>query len=191
MFVFRACLKIIMNTTFNPTHVDSKLECEWLFLHEQTPPAKWHQLRGIAATWLGMHQSLRRGQCEIDYLGREYLNHRLEWAEYHHRLLHAANLHYGHLHGHHRLEDAHYFPQMRRHEPRLNRGFDVLDNDHHHIESQLNAIQVLLNELRHSESPNYALVERLAKAAQNCGEEMYRHLADEEDLVIPILAAWS
>ena len=35
--------------------------------------------------------------------------------------IHAALLdaHLGHLHGHHRLEDQHYFPAMRRAEPRL------------------------------------------------------------------------
>ena len=118
-----------MNALFKPTHIHSKLDGSWLYLHEQMPPQKWAALPsfGTAATWLGMHHSLRRGQGELDYLSREYQQGRLRWPDYRSRLLHTAELHYGHLHGHHRLEDTHHFPQMRKLEPKLARGFDVLD----------------------------------------------------------------
>lgn len=179
-----------MNTLFKPTHIHSKLDGSWLYLHEQMPPQKWAALPsfGTAATWLGMHHSLRRGQGELDYLSREYQQGRLRWPDYRSRLLHAAELHYGHLHGHHRLEDTHHFPQMRKLEPKLARGFDVLDADHHHIEQQLYHIQTLLAALKQSEAANPALADKLAQAIEAGGGALYRHLADEEDLVIPILA---
>lgn len=68
-----------MNTLFKPTHIHSKLDGSWLYLHEQMPPQKWAALPsfGTAATWLGMHHSLRRGQGELDYLSREYQQGRL------------------------------------------------------------------------------------------------------------------
>lgn len=89
---------------FTPTHIHSKLDSDLLYLHEQMPPSKWYALPsfGSAASWLGMHHSLRRGQGELDYLNREFLNQRLEWEEYRNRVLKASELHYGHLHGHHR-----------------------------------------------------------------------------------------
>lgn len=57
-----------MNTLFKPTHIHSKLDGSWLYLHEQMPPQKWAALPsfGTAATWLGMHHSLRRGQQGLD-----------------------------------------------------------------------------------------------------------------------------
>lgn len=166
-----------MNTLFKPTHIHSKLDGSWLYLHEQMPPQKWAALPsfGAAATWL-------------DYLSREYQQGRLRWPDYRSRLLHAAELHYGHLHGHHRLEDTHHFPQMRKLEPKLARGFDVLDADHHHIEQQLYRIQTLLAALQQNEAANPALADKLAQAIEAGGGALYRHLADEEDLVIPILA---
>ena len=179
-----------MNALFKPTHIHSKLDGSWLYLHEQMPPQKWAALPsfGAAATWLGMHHSLRRGQGELDYLSREYQQGRLLWPDYRSRLLHTAELHYGHLHGHHRLEDTHHFPQMRKLEPKLARGFDVLDADHHHIEQQLYRIQTLLAALKQSEAANPTLADKLAQAIEEGGGALYRHLADEEDLVIPILA---
>ena len=36
----------------------------------------------------------------------------------------------GNLHGHHQIEDHHYFPVFRQAEPRLAAGFGLLANDH-------------------------------------------------------------
>jgi iron-sulfur cluster repair protein YtfE (RIC family) len=77
---------------------------------------------------------------------------------------------------------------MRKLEPKLARGFDVLDADHHHIEQQLYRIQTLLTALKQNEAANPALADKLAQAIEAGGGALYRHLADEEDLVIPILA---
>ncbi|WP_373747458.1 hemerythrin domain-containing protein [Neisseria dentiae] len=181
---------MMSNTVFKPTHTDSKLQSGWLYLHEQMPPAKWYALPsfGSAASWLGMHHSLRRGQGELDHLNREYQNHRLEWSDYRTRLLAAAELHYGHLHGHHRVEDAHYFPKFRRLEPKLAQGFDVLDSDHAHISRLLHETEALLSQLKNRPEADPALAEKLAASVAEGGEWLYRHLADEEDLVIPVLA---
>ncbi|MDO5058757.1 MAG: hemerythrin domain-containing protein [Neisseria sp.] len=177
-------------TIYTPTHKQSLLNPEWLYLHAEVPPAKWPLLPsfGNAASWLGMHHSLRKGQGELDYLGRRLQEGKLDWEAYRPRLLKAAELHYGHLDGHHRNEDESTFPRMRRDYPRLIEGFDLLENDHQHIDQQLHLIGKLLTELKHADKPDPALAERLAKEIALGGEQLYRHLADEEDLVIPILA---
>ena len=41
------------------------------------------------------------------------------------------------LEGHHHIEDAHYFPIFLAAEPRLSRGFDILDSDHRLIHDLL------------------------------------------------------
>ncbi|PKQ04092.1 MAG: hypothetical protein CVT71_02675, partial [Alphaproteobacteria bacterium HGW-Alphaproteobacteria-10] len=43
----------------------------------------------------------------------------------------------GELEGHHQIEDAHYFPVFQRAEPRLSRGFEVLERDHETIHADL------------------------------------------------------
>lgn len=177
---------------FAPSHPDSRLAADWLFLHAQVPPAKWPALPsfGAAASWLGMHASLRKGQGELEQLSRDYLAQRLDWRDYRQRLLQVAALHYSHLHGHHRNEDVHAFPRLRQLQPRLARGFELLDADHGHIEQQIRRIQDLLADLRQrpDNAPDAALAARLDDALRDGSRWLYLHLMDEEDLVIPVLA---
>ena len=175
---------------FTPTHAASKLKPEWLYLHAHMPPEKWASLPsfGGAASWLGMYHSLRKGQNELDYLNRQFLNQHLDADAYRQRLLQAAYLHYGHLDGHHHLEDDADFPRLRTLEPKLNKGFDLLERDHVHVAEQMSTIQNLLTQLQHVGHATPALAEQLQTAMHANGELLYRHLADEEDLVIPILA---
>jgi hypothetical protein len=44
------------------------------------------------------------------------------------------------LHVHHQIEDLSYFPLFRAAEPRLLRGFDVLESDHEHIHEWIAAV---------------------------------------------------
>ncbi len=55
---------------------------------------------------------------------------------------------------------------MRKLEPKLAQGFDVLDADHHHIEQQLYRIQTLLAALKQSEAANPTLADKLAQAIE-------------------------
>ncbi|MDO5288883.1 MAG: hemerythrin domain-containing protein [Pseudomonadota bacterium] len=180
---------------FRPAHPHSRLQDDWLYLHAQMPPAKWRALPsfGAAAAWLGMHDSLRRGQGRLEHLGRAYLNQRLDWPDYRRDMLCEADLHYSHLRGHHRNEDTEAFPRMRQQEPRLARGFDLLENDHQQLEQHLHAVDGWLAGLqgRAALTPDPALAEQLHTAVQTAGALLYRHLMDEEDLVIPLLALHS
>lgn len=99
-----------------------------------------------------------------------------------------AELLLGELHGHHRIEDGHYFPELRRLAPALALGFDLLDRDHLALDRALgdfatdtNAVLQSLRAGDRGQAPRYrdALVQfrRL----------LDRHLEDEEDLVVPVL----
>ena len=52
----------------------------------------------------------------------------------------------------------------------------------------MSAIQDLLLQLQRANTATPALAEQLQAAMHTNGELLYRHLADEEDLVIPVLA---
>ncbi len=94
------------------------------------------------------------------------------------------------LHGHHGIEDQHYFPRLARIEPRLQAGFDLLDADHHALDGHLSDFVTGANDLI-----GLADTEPLMRGAagafaeQMAGLERFldRHLVDEEELVVPVI----
>lgn len=95
------------------------------------------------------------------------------------------------LNAHHMIEDEHYFPALAAAEPKLQRGFELLDQDHHLIhqclESNALAARAFLDAIRHGG-------DRLKRASEHYGSDsgrlvagLMRHLADEEDLIVPLL----
>lgn len=96
-----------------------------------------------------------------------------------------GNMLIGELHGHHRIEDLHYFPVLAKREPAIARGFEILDRDHHALAESLNTLAETLNALL-AEAP-------LSDGAQKIERimafraQLERHLEDEEDLVVPVI----
>jgi hemerythrin-like domain-containing protein len=87
------------------------------------------------------------------------------------------------LHGHHQIEDLHYFPVLTRREPRLARGFEILDRDHHALDALLAGFAEDANAVLQGRLEPGAFRERLL------GFEavLVRHLEDEEDLIVPVI----
>ena len=102
-----------------------------------------------------------------------------------------------HVHGHHQVEDFHYFPVFRAAERRLASGFDVLARDHELIHASLEetiaAINAFVAAVRNHAPENDAARRRASERYLDVGERLYkrlmRHLDDEEDLVIPFMLA--
>lgn len=95
------------------------------------------------------------------------------------------------LHGHHQIEDAHYFPALSAAEPRLARGFVLLDSDHQALDAELSALTDAANaHLRALAAPGSASRDTAgAVLARLDGFARFldRHLTDEEDLVVPVI----
>jgi iron-sulfur cluster repair protein YtfE (RIC family) len=96
------------------------------------------------------------------------------------------------LHGHHHVEDQHYFPLFRAADARLGRGFDILDADHHAIDGLIhsvaqsaNAFDAAIRGNGEVDRAGAALVAELAHMLAGIG----RHLEDEEDIVVPTILA--
>jgi hemerythrin-like domain-containing protein len=101
----------------------------------------------------------------------------------------------GELDRHHRVEDDYYFPTFAAAVPKLQKGFDILDNDHGVIHGAIYSLGTASRELiaalsgevsgRDGDAPR--VVERLAGEIEGFDRTLLRHLEDEEDLIIPLI----
>ncbi|MBF9234925.1 hemerythrin domain-containing protein [Microvirga alba] len=93
------------------------------------------------------------------------------------------------LNDHHHIEDHAYFPLFRAAEPRLVRGFEVLENDHdvihQSIEKVMDAANDLLRNLQKDSLQRSA--DHYADVSDCLLSGLIRHLDDEEDLIIPLI----
>jgi iron-sulfur cluster repair protein YtfE (RIC family) len=94
------------------------------------------------------------------------------------------------LNAHHQIEDLHYFPVFQAAEARLAHGFDVLETDHRVIHEQIDATVEAANLfLRTAVNDDALRAAGERYAAQNGAllRLLAQHLADEEDLIIPLI----
>ncbi len=95
------------------------------------------------------------------------------------------------LEGHHQIEDFQYFPIFRRAEPRLLKGFDVLEGDHEAIHADIlrvvEAANGLLRTLEGGSDALRAATDAYAETSGRLLKSLVRHLDDEEDLIVPVI----
>ena len=94
------------------------------------------------------------------------------------------------LHGHHQIEDHHYFPQFIPLDSRLEQGFEILDRDHHALDGHIHALaestNAVLRKIAAGEDDEKEAV-TLLEAQRAFRNFLHRHLDDEEDLVVPVI----
>jgi hypothetical protein len=93
------------------------------------------------------------------------------------------------LHGHHQIEDLSYFPIFREAEPRLMRGFEVLENDHALIHDSITRLADAANAFLGATNQDAirSSAEHYSVVSDSVLQGLIRHLADEEDLIIPLI----
>jgi hemerythrin-like domain-containing protein len=94
------------------------------------------------------------------------------------------------LNAHHQVEDLHYFPVFQAAEARLAHGFDVLETDHRVIHEQIDATVEAANVFLRTAINDDAMrgaSERYATQNDALLRLLAQHLADEEDLIIPLI----
>lgn len=176
------------------TDGDSDWQAASRALLERHPRESWHTARSpSAAFWLEIHAHLRHAADGLLAAADEYRHSPQQLAVVatpRLRGLIAA------MHGHHQIEDFHYFPAFRRAEPRLAAGFDLLERDHSMLGSSVDAALAALDDLHAAvarsaepgtrETLTLAVRRYLDAAAALC-RELAQHLDDEENLVVPLL----
>lgn len=170
------------------------MPADLLFLLAAYPRESWSahdNIAGMAGMWLQRHDFFRKMGAMLTHGIAEYREGAMSAPVFARWFAPRLNMFLGELDGHHNVEDHHYFPAFSRAEARLKRGFDILDRDHHLIHGALE---------RNADSANGFLraleqdVDRQRSAAASYADAnarlvamLTRHLADEEDLIIPLI----
>ena len=155
------------------------------------PRAGWEahpNFDGLTRFWLDRHLGFRRLLPMLHARARAIVERDAEPQPQ--GLVRLAGTLLNDLHGHHQIEDHHYFPLLARAEPRLERGFALLDSDHHTLNAHLHALADSTNAVLAAVSENVPPREtaaRLDQALIPFGRFLDRHLSDEEDLVVPTI----
>ena len=97
------------------------------------------------------------------------------------------------LHGHHMIEDQHYFPVLAGRDPRIETGFALLDADHQALDGYLaRFVEAANGALRTLDpaGPGATARDAAGRFEAELGRLarlIDRHLTDEEELVVPVI----
>jgi hemerythrin-like domain-containing protein len=140
------------------------------------------QFTGLVQFWLERHLMFRRLQAALEEDLQAAVDGKMDPQSHMSRLSRLGGMLVNQLHGHHQIEDMHYFPTLSSLDPRLVHGFTILDKDHHALD------ELLAN---FTDGANSVLQGGEAEAFQphliQFGGFLERHLWDEEDIIVPVL----
>ncbi|WP_192251132.1 hemerythrin domain-containing protein [Mesorhizobium caraganae] len=167
-------------------------DLRWLV--QKYPRENWQghgNIHGLANMWLQRHDMFRElGGMLTNGIG-DYREGRLTAPDFARWFAPRLNHFLGNLDGHHNVEDYQYFPAFAKAEPRLKRGFDILDADHHTIhdglERNAETANAFIRTLEESEDKQRFAADAYADENSRLIAMLKRHLADEEDLIIPLI----
>lgn len=160
------------------------------------PRDSWRSHRlPITEFWLDKHNYFRHQCAALESAASDYREQRSAPAEFGAMAIPRLQGFLGALHGHHQIEDYHYFPSFRAAEPRLAPGFDVLADDHELLHQGIVDIVETANQfistIREGASSNMDTQrhagDRFVNTATIVYRRLLRHLDDEEDLIIPLM----
>lgn len=162
-------------------------------LVEEIPRESWRShpnFDQLVSFWLDRHMMFRQLMEMLQTDARALIDNRLDQRDYANRLGRFGGTFVNELHGHHTIEDHHYFPVLSAAEPDFARGFEILDCDHHAIDAVLNGFVERANAvLRSGQDKNLFrdATGRLSEEMTAMARLLDRHLEDEEELVAPVL----
>ncbi|MDG3041327.1 hemerythrin domain-containing protein [Roseicyclus marinus] len=144
---------------------------------------------GLVSFWLERHMMFRQLMARMTADSQSFLDGRHDARGFAAGIAQFGGMFVNQLHGHHQIEDHHYFPILRTRDSRIERGFDLLDADHHALDGIL---------ARFVEQANGAIqgaggsdpkvgAGRLLTGLSDLERLIDRHLTDEEDLIVPVI----
>lgn len=166
-------------------------------LLEQYPREAWESSDNFGALirfWLDRHMMFRRLITSLQDETERSLDGNLEERMLATRVSRYGAMLVGELHGHHNVEDVHYFPRLRKLDARLEVGFDLLDSDHHALDGMIETFTGSANKVLNAVSTGAdwrAPAEVFRNGLIGFEHDLNRHLVDEEDLIVPVLLKYA
>ncbi|MEP1206687.1 MAG: hemerythrin domain-containing protein [Rhizobiaceae bacterium] len=167
---------------------------EMRLLLDTYPRDAWRQhpnFKEATRNWLAAHHMFRRLSEAVRKDAEELLDGQMDSQDYAARLSYRGNALVGNLQGHHGWEDHSYFPELSAADPRFDAGLEILENDHQVLDEVLHDFVDAATRTLHFIALNRDdIVDEAAKVhgqAQVIEKLLARHLADEEDLAVPII----
>ena len=159
-------------------------------LLEKHPRGAWEahpNFSELTRFWLERHLMFRRLQAMLLGLTETSLDRREDPRQTTARLGRLASMFLNELHGHHSVEDLHYFPALCRLEPRLEEGFVLLDTDHHALDPLLHSLADRTDAVLRGAPKANTEMGRLHTDLTKFATFLDRHLTDEEEIVVPVI----
>lgn len=146
--------------------------------------------QGLVSFWLERHMMFRKLLRMMQTDTEALLDRTLDRAQFSSKLNRLGGMFVNDLHGHHQIEDQHYFPVLAAREASIARGFEILDRDHHAIDGHLAGFVKSANGVLQNHVDRSALQDAAGQFHGNLlqlGGFLNRHLIDEEDLIVPVI----
>lgn len=161
-------------------------------LAEKYPRETWEahpEFNALTRFWLDRHLMFRRLQDLLVTETEGFLDRKADARRYSASLSRLAGTFLNELHGHHGIEDAHYFPLLAARDARLTAGFELLDADHHALDAGIHGLADRTNAVLRAPGPEAA--EALRVDLVRFRALLDRHLVDEEELVVPMVLEYA
>lgn len=167
------------------------LPAEFRLILADYPRGGWpyhRDFNGLAAFWLERHLGFRQMMRQLQGDAEALIDGKLAAEAYAGRLSRLGSRFLGDLVGHHQIEDDAYFPKLARLEPRIARGFAMLDGDHHALHALIDRFVAGANAVLGKQGAGQRdAVGRFRSDLVTFAAMLDRHLTDEEDLVLPVV----
>jgi hypothetical protein len=171
-----------------------ELPAEMRVLLEDYPRDSWPTHAGFkdkTRQWLGAHQSFRRLSATVCKDAESFLDGDEDAKDYVDQLVYRGGALVRNLHGHHGWEDHSYLPELSAADPRFDAGLEILEKDHIALHELLDSFTESANRaiamIQLDDEKHRSEVGALYTAAQTIEALLQRHLADEEELAVPII----
>ncbi|MBD3679411.1 MAG: hemerythrin domain-containing protein [Rhodobacteraceae bacterium] len=179
--------------TYTPLDQRGPLPDALRVLLEDYPRDAWEahpNFSGLVQFWLERHMMFRRLMEMLDQDAKAMIDRKIAPRDYAGRLSRFGGMLVNQLHGHHQIEDHHYFPVLEKLDTRLKRGFEMLDKDHHAMDGILNRFAEGANGVLGALDDDAKMREGSAafrREVLGFQKMLHRHLQDEEEIIVPVI----
>ena len=150
------------------------------------PKSGWDahpNFKGLVEFWLNRHGMFRQICQALREDAEAAMDGKLDPRARDQRLSRYGGMLLNELHGHHQIEDHHYFPVLVGLEARIARGFDILEADHDDMDGLLDRFAKGANAVLRGDMETGRFREELISFEGL----LHRHLTDEEELIVPVI----